>query len=134
MLNRGDVKEKTKKMVKVLPGLNCGKCGFDNCGKFARAVAEERAPCYGCVSGGPLVANKACEIMGVRVPEITKIPASYPGFPQPGIASGRINIDRGKSLGWSRNRGKGKGFGRRMRRGRAAVCFQFIQSRWKLGR
>jgi len=36
-------KASVKKIVKVLPELNCGKCGFDNCGKFARAVAEERA-------------------------------------------------------------------------------------------
>jgi len=44
MSDRGDIKEKVKKIVKVLPELNCGKCGFDNCGKFARAVAEEKAP------------------------------------------------------------------------------------------
>jgi len=113
------LEEKVKKIVKVLPKLNCGKCGFDNCGKFARAVAKEKASCYGCVSGGPLVANKVCEIMGVRVPEKTKISASYPGSPQPRVASGRMNRGRSKSLGWSRNRGKDKGFGRRMRRGRA---------------
>ena len=43
MLGRGDIKEKVKKMVKVLPQLNYGKCGFDSCGKFARAAAEEKA-------------------------------------------------------------------------------------------
>ena len=43
MPDRRDIKEKVKKIVKVLPELNCGKCGFDNCGKFARAVVEERA-------------------------------------------------------------------------------------------
>jgi len=30
MPDRKDVKEKTKKIVKVLPELNCGKCGFDS--------------------------------------------------------------------------------------------------------
>ncbi|MCD6472029.1 hypothetical protein J7K55_02750 [Candidatus Aerophobetes bacterium] len=121
MPDRGDVKEKVKKIVKVLPELNCGKCGFDNCGKFARAVAEERAPCYGCVSGGPSVANKVCEIMEVRVPGIAKIPADYPGFPQPGIASSRMNRDRGRgpggSQGMRRRPGSGKGFGRRRGKG-----------------
>ena len=121
MSDRGDVKEKVKKIVKVLPELNCGKCGFNNCGKFARAVAEERAPCYGCVSGGPSIANKVCEIMGVRVPEKIKISAGYPGFPQPGIASGEMNRGRGRGLGRSqgmrRGTGRGKGFGRR--RGRS---------------
>ena len=120
MSDRGDIKEKAKKIVKVLPELNCGKCGFDNCGKFARAVAEEKTPCYGCISGGPSVANKVCEIMGVGVPGIAEIPASYPGFPQSGIAGDPMN--RGRGRGSSRNQvrrgpGGGKGFGRR--RGRA---------------
>lgn len=123
MPNRGDVKEKTKKMVKVLPELNCGKCGFDNCGKFAKAVAEERAPCYGCVSGGPSVANKVCEIMGARVPGIAKTPADYHEFPQPGIAGGKMNRGRGRGLGRSqgirRAPGSGKGFGRRRGKGKS---------------
>ena len=105
MPGRENVKEKVKKIVKVLPELNCGKCGLDNCGKFARAVAEEKTPCYGCISGGPSVANKVCEIMGVGVP---------------GIAGDPMNRGRGRSFGQNQVRrgpGGGKGFGRR--RGRA---------------
>ena len=113
MQNREDVREKTKKIVKVLPELNCGKCGFDSCGKFAKAVAEQRAPCYGCVSGGPPVANKVCKIMEVRVPEIAKIPGEYSGFPLPKIASGRMDRGRGRGQGMRRGPGSGKGFGRR---------------------
>ena len=49
------------------------------------------------------------------------IPTGYPGFPQPGIASGEMNIGRGRGLGRSqgmrRGPGSGKGFGRR--RGRS---------------
>jgi len=124
MSDRGDIKEKTKKIVRILPKLNCGKCGFDNCGKFAKAVAEERAPCYGCISGGPLVANKICEIMGVKAPETTKISANYPGFSQPGIASSGMNRGRGKGqgqgrdMGMGRGSGSGKGLGRRRGKGR----------------
>jgi hypothetical protein len=123
MPDRGDVKEKAKKIIKVLPGLNCGKCGFDNCGKFARAVAEGRTPCYGCVSGGPSVANKVCEIMGVRVPEKVKIPVGYPGFSQPGMASAGMNRGRGRGLGRSqgmrRGPGRSKGFSRRRSRSKS---------------
>ena len=93
MPDRGYVKEKTKKIVKVLPELNCGKCGFDNCGKFARVLAEGRVSCDSCVSGGVLVANKVCKIMEVKVPEKTKILAGYPGFPQLKIVSSKINIE-----------------------------------------
>ena len=117
MLNREDVREKAKKIVKVLPGSNCRKCGFDSCGKFAKAVAEQRAPCYGCLSGGPPVAHKVCEIMGVRVPGIANIPVDYSGFPQPGIVRGGMNRSRGRGLGrgqgMRRGPGSGKGFGRR---------------------
>ena len=125
MSNREDIKEKIKKIIKVLPKLNCGKCGFDNCGKFAKAVAEGKEPCYGCVSGGPLVANKVCEIMGVKVPEIAKISANYPGFSQHGIASDRIDkgrgrgLGRGRGMGMGRGSGSGRGFGRRGGKGRS---------------
>jgi len=123
MPDRGDVKEKTKKIVKVLPELNCGKCGFDNCGKFAKAVSEERALCYGCISGGSSVANKVCEIMGMGVPGIAKIPVSYPGFSQPGIASGGMDRGQGRDIGRGqgikRGPGSGKGFGRRRGKGRS---------------
>ena len=119
MSNKEDVKEKVKRIVKVLPKLNCDKCGFDNCGKFAKAVAEKRAPCYGCVSGGPLVANKVCEIVGVKVPEITKTPVSYPRFSQPGIASSGMGRGLGRSQGMRRGPGSGKGFGRRRGKGKS---------------
>ena len=49
--------------------------------------------------------------------------AGYPGFPQPGIASGEMNRGRGEGLGRSqgmrRGPGSDKGFGRRRGRGRA---------------
>jgi cob(I)alamin adenosyltransferase len=52
-----------------LPKLDDRECGYETCGEFAKAVAEGRAPCYGCVSGGPQVAAKVCGIMGASVPE-----------------------------------------------------------------
>ena len=41
-------KEKTRKIYDALPKMNCGLCGFESCGKFARAVAEGRASPFGC--------------------------------------------------------------------------------------
>lgn len=35
--------EKLKEIVNLLPGENCGKCGFENCGKFALALVEGKA-------------------------------------------------------------------------------------------
>jgi Na+-translocating ferredoxin:NAD+ oxidoreductase RNF subunit RnfB len=44
----GATKDKIKQIYDTLPQLNCGLCGFDSCGQFARAVAEGRASLFGC--------------------------------------------------------------------------------------
>jgi Na+-translocating ferredoxin:NAD+ oxidoreductase RNF subunit RnfB len=69
MVDKKDIKEKTRKIYRVLPKLDNQRYGYRTCGEFARAVADGKALCYGCVSGGPEVAAKVCEIMGARVPE-----------------------------------------------------------------
>jgi hypothetical protein len=118
MVDKKDIKEKTRKIYEVLPKLDDQRCGYKTCGEFARAVADGKAPCYGCVSGGPEVAAKVCEIMGARVPEqaIAQFGPS-PGFYQPRLSGGRgmgRGIDRGLGRGWGMGRGRGmvRGFGR----------------------
>jgi len=66
MAEKKDTKEKIKRIYDVLPRLDDQLCGYRSCGEFAKAVAEGKAPCYGCASGGAEVAAKVCEIMGVR--------------------------------------------------------------------
>ena len=106
-------KEKVREIYEVLPKLDDRRCGYKTCGEFAKAVAEGKAPCYGCVTGGPEVAAKVCEIMGVRVPEqATPQFGPGPGFYQPGLSGGR-----GTGRGPGGGRGMGRGFGRG-RRGR----------------
>lgn len=56
----------------VLPGANCGGCGYPGCDGFANAVAEGNAPVDGCPVGGPDCAAKVGEIMGVEVDESVK--------------------------------------------------------------
>jgi hypothetical protein len=118
MANKEDAKEKTRKIYEVLPKLDDQRCGYKTCGEFARAVAEGKAPCYGCVSGGPEVAAKVCEIMGTRVPE-QAVPqfGPSPGFYQPGLSRGRgmgtgIGRGLGRGQGMGRGGGRGRGFGR----------------------
>jgi len=127
MTDKKDIKEKIKKIYDVLPKLDDQRCGYKSCGQFARAVAEGKAPCYGCVSGGPDVAAKVCEIMGTSVPE-EAIPQFGPGhgFYQPGLSGGRgmgRGVGMGRGLGRGRGMGPGRGMGRgggmgRVRRGR----------------
>jgi len=126
MVDKKDIKEKTRKIYEVLPKLDDQRCGYKTCGEFARAVADGKAPCYGCVSGGPEVAAKVCEIMGARVPEeaIRQFGPS-PGFYQPGLSGGRgmgrgmgRGLGRGRGIGPGRGMGRGHGMGRGFGRGR----------------
>ncbi|MDY7018632.1 MAG: (Fe-S)-binding protein [Chloroflexota bacterium] len=113
MVDKKDVKEKIKKIYEVLPKLDDQRCGYRTCGEFARAVAEGKALCYGCVSGGPDVAAKICEIMGAKVPE-KAIPqfGSGPGVYQLGLRGGRgMGSGMGRGLGRGRGMGRGRGIG-----------------------
>ena len=60
-----EVDEREAKILEVLPGANCGGCGFPGCGGAAAAIAKGEAPVNACPVGGPAVAAKVGEIMGV---------------------------------------------------------------------
>ena len=60
-------KEKIREIYEVLPKLNCGLCGYGNCGQFARAVAEGKASPSGCRQN-PWSGYKISEIIGAQVP------------------------------------------------------------------
>lgn len=57
--------ERVEKIVDVLPGANCGGCGYAGCNALAEAVVKGEAKCSGCIVGGDAVAAKVAEIMGV---------------------------------------------------------------------
>jgi electron transport complex protein RnfB len=50
----------------VLPGANCGGCGFPGCDGLASAIVSGDVPVNGCPVGGSACANKIAEIMGVE--------------------------------------------------------------------
>ena len=60
-------KEKIGNIYEVLPKLNCGLCGYGNCGQFARAVAQGKASPFACQQN-PWVGYKISEIIGVKAP------------------------------------------------------------------
>ena len=64
-----EVKEDPKitEINEVLPGANCGGCGYPGCGGLAKAIASGEAPVYACPVGGNDVAQKIAAIMGVSV-------------------------------------------------------------------
>ena len=107
-------KEKLRKIVNLLPKENCGKCGFENCGKFALAVAEGKASPFGCHEN-PSAGYEISKVLGVEAPEEVKVPAGYPGYSQTGVSTG-TGMEQGRGPGQGHGRGHhghhGKGGGR----------------------
>jgi electron transport complex protein RnfB len=50
----------------VLPGLNCGACGFSSCVEFAKAVAEGKSEPSRCIPGGPKTIHAIADILCVN--------------------------------------------------------------------
>ncbi|MDR2434293.1 MAG: RnfABCDGE type electron transport complex subunit B [Treponema sp.] len=49
----------------VLPGANCGACGFPGCDNYAAAIVAGNAGVTSCSVGGPSVAEKIAAITGI---------------------------------------------------------------------
>lgn len=58
---------RVEELILVLPGVNCGGCGFAGCEAYAKGVALNGADPTLCTVGGPVVANQIGDIMGVKV-------------------------------------------------------------------
>ena len=60
-----EVDEREEAILGVLPGNNCGGCGYAGCSGLAAAIVKGEAEVGGCPVGGAPVAAKVGEIMGV---------------------------------------------------------------------
>ena len=61
-----EVDGRVEKILEVLPGANCGGCGFPGCGRLASAIVEGKSDINGCPVGGSSVSEKIGDIMGVK--------------------------------------------------------------------
>jgi len=64
---RVHVDPRQEKIEEILPGANCGSCGYGGCAAYAEAVAKGEAAPDRCTPGGPECALKIAEVMGVQV-------------------------------------------------------------------
>lgn len=64
-----EVDERETAILDVLPGNNCGGCGYAGCSGLAAAIVKGEAPVNQCPVGGAPVAAKVGEIMGVAAEE-----------------------------------------------------------------
>ena len=67
-----EVDERKTAIIDVLPGNNCGGCGYAGCSGLAAAIVKGEAPVNGCPVGGAPVGAQVGEIMGVAAEEGVK--------------------------------------------------------------
>ena len=66
-----EVDERQEAIQGILPGANCGGCGFAGCSAYAAAVVGG-AKTNACAAGGSEVASQIAEIMGVAAGEVER--------------------------------------------------------------
>ncbi len=60
------VDQREEAIKEVLPGANCGGCGYSGCASLARAIVAGEAKTSACTVGGAECAKKIAGIMGVE--------------------------------------------------------------------
>lgn len=63
-----DVDRRISELNLLLPGVNCGSCGFQSCTQFAKALVYDKASVNGCLVGGIHTANKVADFLGKIAP------------------------------------------------------------------
>ena len=58
---------RVERLVEMLPGTNCGGCGYAGCRLFAEALLKGEAPPTGCVAGGHDTSAGLAGLLGVEV-------------------------------------------------------------------
>ena len=53
-------------LQEILPGSQCGQCGYVGCGQAAVALAKGEAPVTMCIPGGKAVADKLAKRLGME--------------------------------------------------------------------
>lgn len=57
---------KEEEIAKILPGANCGGCGYSGCAQLAEKIAKGEAKTNACTVGGAECAEKIAAVMGVK--------------------------------------------------------------------
>ena len=70
-----DVDEREEAILGVLPGNNCGGCGYAGCSGLAAAIVKGEAPANACPVGGEKVGAQVAQIMGVEAGESVRMVA-----------------------------------------------------------
>lgn len=66
---------KKEKIVSVLPGVNCGACGYAGCEQYAQAILSKDVEITLCKPGGSEVSKKIAEILGIEAKDTQRFVA-----------------------------------------------------------
>ena len=61
--------DRVEKITQILPGANCGACGYAGCSAYAESIVSGKAPVNACSVGKNAVAQSIATIMGVDAGE-----------------------------------------------------------------
>ena len=78
----------------VLPGANCGACGYAGCYDFAVQVVEGGARCNGCPVGGQDAADEVAAVMGLESVQSVRMVARI-------LCRGGIRESRNKEVAYA---------------------------------
>lgn len=67
-----EVDEREEAITEILPGNNCGGCGYPGCSGLAAAIVKGEAAVSGCPVGGKPVADKVAAVMGVAAQDVAE--------------------------------------------------------------
>lgn len=67
-----EVDPKIEAVIDLLPGVNCGGCGYLGCSDYAVAIVADNDPVNKCTVGGEECAKNVAAIMGVEAGEMVK--------------------------------------------------------------
>ncbi len=83
-----------KDILNILPGANCGGCGFAGCSSCAEAIVKGEAQANACVVGQTEVANQIAEYLGMSITE------SEPQIASPDCSGGLRAMRRYNYMGF----------------------------------
>ncbi len=85
--------EKAEAVLEVLPGANCGACGFSGCSGYAAALSKGEAKVGLCSPGGEECAKACAEVLGVGEVAVEKKTALVHCMGSYDMTSDKMNYD-----------------------------------------
>ena len=62
-----------EKVRAILPGANCGACGFAGCDAYALAAAHQTAPPDRCTTGGKKAGDQIAALLGLKSTAVDQV-------------------------------------------------------------